>query len=153
VNTKNSRHIYCKYILASLFLFSNSHCMQFARLCNCPQSIKLLEIMPQNIKLLVKSARFATESLYSQNKKPPTQKDERHIFLQDGYACAASAIVQGGDHIDRLIHRVALAADDRAVSDQHVPAARRVEAVFWSSCADKTALLDYISALNKLRSL
>lgn len=75
------------------FLFSNSHCMQFARLCNCPQSIKLLEIMPQNIKLLVKSARFATESLYSQNKKPSTQKDERHIFLQDGYACAASVFL------------------------------------------------------------
>lgn len=121
MNTKNSRHIYCKCILASLFLLSNSHCMQFARLCNCPQSIKLLEIMPQNIKLLVKSARFSTESLYSQNKKPSTQKDERHIFLQDGYACAASvfsAIVQGGDHIDRLIHRPALVADDRAVSDQ-----------------------------------
>lgn len=29
-----------------------------------------------------------------------------------------SAIVQGGDHIDRLIHRPALVADDRAVSDQ-----------------------------------
>lgn len=121
MNTKKSRHIYCKYIFASLFLFSNSHCMQFARLCNCPQSIKLLEIMPQNIKLLVKSARFATESLYSQNKKPSTQKDERHIFLQDGYACAASVFLplyKGGDHIDRLIHRVALVADDRAVSDQ-----------------------------------
>lgn len=77
--------------------------------------------MSQNIKLLVKSARFATESLDSQNKKPSTQKDERHIFLQDGYACAASvfsAIVQGGDHIDRLIHRVALVADGRAASDQ-----------------------------------
>ena len=98
--------------------------MQFARLCNCPQSIKLLEIMPQNIKLLVKSARFATESLYSQNKKPSTQKDERHIFLQDGYACAASvfsAIVQGGDHIDRLIHRVALVADGRAASTSMFP--------------------------------
>lgn len=34
-----------------------------------------------------------------------------------------SAIVQGGDHIDRLIHRPALVADDRAVSDQHIPAA------------------------------
>ena len=34
-----------------------------------------------------------------------------------------------------------------------LPAARRVEAVFWSSCADKTALLSYISALNRLRSL
>lgn len=93
MNTKNSRHIYCKYILASLFLLSNSHCMQFARLCNCPQNIKLLEIIPQNIKLLVKSARFATESLYSQNKKPSTQKGERHIFLQDGYACAASVFL------------------------------------------------------------
>lgn len=31
-----SSPIYYKYILASLFLFSNSHCMQFARLCNCP---------------------------------------------------------------------------------------------------------------------
>jgi len=119
MNTKNSRHIYCKCILASLFLLSNSHCMQFARLCNCPQSIKLLEIMPQNIKLLVKSARFATESLYSQNKKPSTQKDERHIFLQDGYVF--SAIVQGGDHIDRLIHRVALVADGRAASTSMFP--------------------------------
>lgn len=79
---QKSRHIYCKYILASLFLFSNSHCMQFARLCNCPQSIKLLEIIPQNIKVLVKSARFATELLYSQNKKPSTRKGERRIFLQ-----------------------------------------------------------------------
>ena len=60
-----------------------------------------------------------------------------------------SAIVQGGDHIDRLIHRVALVADDRAVSDQHVPAARRVEAVFWSSCADKTALLSYQTKAGK----
>ena len=33
-----------------------------------------------------------------------------------------SAIVQGGDHIDRLIHRATLVADDSAVSDQHVPA-------------------------------
>lgn len=82
MNTQNSRHNYRKYILASLFLFSNSHCMQFARLCNCPQSIKLLEIMPQNIKLLVKSARFATESLYSQNKKPSTRIGERRILLQ-----------------------------------------------------------------------
>ena len=56
------------------FLFSNSHCMQFARLCNCPQSIKLLEIMPQNTKLLVKLARFATESLYSQNESRPPKK-------------------------------------------------------------------------------
>lgn len=77
--------------------------------------------MPQNIKLLVKSACFATESLYSQNKKPSTQKDERHIFFA-GWLCLRcfcfSAIVQGGDHIDRLIHRVALVADDRAISDQ-----------------------------------
>lgn len=93
MNTKKRSQDFCKYSLASLFLFSNSHCMQFARLCNCPQSIKLLEIMPQNIKLLVKSAHFATKSLYSQNKKPFTQKDERHIFLQDGYACAASVFL------------------------------------------------------------
>lgn len=88
-----SSPIYYKYILASLFLFSNSHCMQFARLCNCPQSIKLLEIIPQNIKLLVKSACLSFRLLYSQNKKPPTQKGERHIFLQNGYACAASAFL------------------------------------------------------------
>ena len=83
VNTKKSRHIYCKYILASLFLFSNSHCMQFARLCNYPQNIKLLEIMPQNIKVLVKSFRSSPESLHSQNKKPSTRKGERRIFLQE----------------------------------------------------------------------
>jgi hypothetical protein len=67
--------------------------MQFARLCNCPQSIKLLEIIPQNIKLLVKSACLSFRLLYSQNKKPPTQKGERHIFLQNGYACVASAFL------------------------------------------------------------
>jgi hypothetical protein len=66
------------------------HGTQFARLRNCPQSIKLLEIMPQNIKVLVKSACFFLRLLYSQNKKPPTRKGERHIFLQGIYACVPS---------------------------------------------------------------
>lgn len=117
--------IFCKYSLASLFLFFNSHCMQFARQCNCPQSIELLEIIPQNIKLLVKSACFSFRFLYLQNKKPSTQKGERHIFCRGlCLRCFCfSAIVQGGNHIDCFIHRAALVADDRAITNQHVTAA------------------------------
>lgn len=73
--------IFCKYSLASLFLFFNSHCMQFARQCNCPQSIELLEIIPQNIKVLAKSFLSSPESLHSQNKSRPPG-GERHILLQ-----------------------------------------------------------------------
>ena len=83
--------------------------------------------MSQNIKLLVKSACFSFRFLYLQNKKPSTQKGERHIFCRGlCLRCFCfSAIVQGGDHIDCFIHRAALVADDYATACQH-PAAEVV---------------------------
>ena len=34
-----------------------------------------------------------------------------------------SSVVESRDHFDRLTHRATLVADDRTVSDQHIPAA------------------------------
>lgn len=116
--------IFCKYSLASLFLFFNSHCMQFARQCNCPQSIELLEIIPQNIKVLAN--RFSLPPNRYIHKIKAAHPEVNGIYFCRGLRLRCFwffSVVQGRNHIDRLIHRAALVADDRAITNQHVTAA------------------------------